>query len=948
MRIKYNNDNDNDNNNSGGGTPAFGGGDDFGDYGDYEFNKGGIVGMQEGGQVPVAPPQEAMPMPSGQPAGFVNDPSAAPAPDNPMDAMQGEGRQDDVMGELPEGTFVINAMAVQLAGIEKLDTMVEKAYETLSETMREKGIDESLVTQLVGSSRSRAGMRDKMVDVAVSNGEYIVPPEIVGVIGEDKLRKINDRGLRKLEQKEKEQKQTLESGGFVKLADGDVVRKFTGSFNSDTERLKNINGKTFVVSKGSETKTKPVSSSPTSTMMQSQDQKADIPSDLILSSAQDPSKAPPPSGAKPFSTSLSEMEDLNLIKYKSKTDLPNLTNKGAELDQSIIESKTPTVTGSKPTLDESIIETKTQPKVKKTNNKSSMLLTEPLASSTITTLEEPASKYARSLNETLLANDIKYNIDEGVQRGSFLKNNKLPISLEKKTEIPRTKSVSNIDGKSVLDFKYYDTQDILYIQKVGALSDNPDLTSAMPWIIHPRTSNEELDFIQTLYDRSKASIAVNAKNQGEAGMVLDNIVNTMRQYIQNSPYQSVKRLGNKYIDKLTQGITAPRTPEELKDDFDNLEYLREFGIKEDEKYKDIVDNVLKFKKEYTDAPQTVANFFTQGSQSSQLPKRLFQSQQPFMPSTKGGFDTSRPRDTGPDVQTFSDVGDLSEDDRNFSKTILAMSDNELEKLLNPSTLNKLPPIQKRIVLQEQYRRLGFLDRKMPVTKSIAAPTASLDLEKFKDLSIDQKKNQLASIVQSVTMPNEQQNTSDGFVQLASFDGLTGPGLYDIEGDFPEKINVNDNKLLNSLYTRLIQKENSSYDFEAKSNKGAKGFAQLMSNTVKDPGAGIIALLPENEQQYLKVGESALTNPVDNLLFGFYYLKALLLRYDGDVAKALSSYNYGLGNTDKLIKKHGNKWVRNLPDETEDYISTIKGYLGLAPELSVPKPKPTQVRVGGFV
>lgn len=69
--------------------------------------------------------------------------------------------------------------------------------------MREKGVDESLVTQLVGSSRSKAGMREQMVDVAVSNGEYIVPPEIVGIIGEDKLRKINDRGLRKLEQKKK-------------------------------------------------------------------------------------------------------------------------------------------------------------------------------------------------------------------------------------------------------------------------------------------------------------------------------------------------------------------------------------------------------------------------------------------------------------------------------------------------------------------------------------------------------------------------------------------------------------------------------------------------------------------------------------------------------------------------------------------------------------------------
>lgn len=183
--------------------------------------------MQEGGQVPVAPPQEAMPMPSGQPAGFVNDPLAAPAPDNTMDAMQGEGQKDDVMGELPEGTFVINAMAVQLAGIEELDNMVEKAYETLSENMREKGVDENLVTQLVGSSRSRAGMKEQMVDVAVSNGEYIVPPEIVPIIGEDKLRKINDRGLRKLEKEKKQEKKQpqapmmMDKGGFVIATDPD-------------------------------------------------------------------------------------------------------------------------------------------------------------------------------------------------------------------------------------------------------------------------------------------------------------------------------------------------------------------------------------------------------------------------------------------------------------------------------------------------------------------------------------------------------------------------------------------------------------------------------------------------------------------------------------------------------------------------------------------------------
>ena len=162
--------------------------------------------MQEGGPVEGMPMNEAiptegmesMPMPSGQPAGFIEDPSAAPAPDTPVDAMQGEGQKDDVMGELPEVTFVINAMAVQLAGIDELEKMVEDAYEKMVELLKEKQVDEPLIRQLVDRSKSVG-----KVDVAVSNGEFIIPPELVPIIGEDKLRKINDRGLRKLEETKK-------------------------------------------------------------------------------------------------------------------------------------------------------------------------------------------------------------------------------------------------------------------------------------------------------------------------------------------------------------------------------------------------------------------------------------------------------------------------------------------------------------------------------------------------------------------------------------------------------------------------------------------------------------------------------------------------------------------------------------------------------------------------
>ena len=126
-----------------------------------------------------------------------------------------------------------------------------------------------------------------------------------------------------------------------------------------------------------------------------------------------------------------------------------------------------------------------------------------------------------------------------------------------------------------------------------------------------------------------------------------------------------------------------------------------------------------------------------------------------------------------------------------------------------------------------------------------------------------------------------------------------------------------------------------------------GFSQLMPATVKDPGEGIIALLPEDERKHLEVGEKALTDPVANLLFGFYYLKALLIRYDGNVSEALSAYNDGLGDHDTLVQKHGNKWYKFSPDETKDYILTIKGYMEKAPEIPLPEPKPKK-RSGGFV
>ena len=174
-------------------------------------------------------------------------------------------------------------------------------------------------------------------------------------------------------------------------------------------------------------------------------------------------------------------------------------------------------------------------------------------------------------------------------------------------------------------------------------------------------------------------------------------------------------------------------------------------------------------------------------------------------------------------------------------------------------------------------------------------------------------------------------------------------IFTREGDFPEKINPNDNVALNQLFLRVLEKETINYDDKAVSPRGAIGLSQLMPKTVKDPGDGLVALLPKSERQYLApkiVGDAPLKDNNANLLFGTFYLKSLLLFYKGDVAKALGAYNDGFGVTNKLIREYGEKWVDNAPDETRDYILTIKGYLRPAPEIPLPVSKTK--RIGGFV
>ena len=168
--------------------------------------RGGRVGLQEGG--------EAM-----APAGFVAGP--------PGEFTDRQKVADDQNMQVEEGTFVINAAAVEEAGSEDIKNMILKAYSVA----REQGVFEV-----------DRPLYEKAVDVAVSKGEVIVPPQLARIIGYDRLRKINNRGKKETEERIEETGQNPQ-GGFLggifgKKKDEDLVETFTPP---SEEELRSLN-----------------------------------------------------------------------------------------------------------------------------------------------------------------------------------------------------------------------------------------------------------------------------------------------------------------------------------------------------------------------------------------------------------------------------------------------------------------------------------------------------------------------------------------------------------------------------------------------------------------------------------------------------------------------------------------------------------------------------------
>ncbi|UFP92809.1 transglycosylase SLT domain-containing protein [Gloeobacter morelensis] len=108
--------------------------------------------------------------------------------------------------------------------------------------------------------------------------------------------------------------------------------------------------------------------------------------------------------------------------------------------------------------------------------------------------------------------------------------------------------------------------------------------------------------------------------------------------------------------------------------------------------------------------------------------------------------------------------------------------------------------------------------------------------------------------------------------------------------------------LNPLLVASLIRQESRFEPAVRSRSGAMGLMQIMPATAR--------FIAEREP-----GAFELTNPVDNLRLGTWYLRYTHERFGGSTMLALASYNAGPGNVSKWLK-------RNPVTNEEDFIEQI--------------------------
>lgn len=107
------------------------------------------------------------------------------------------------------------------------------------------------------------------------------------------------------------------------------------------------------------------------------------------------------------------------------------------------------------------------------------------------------------------------------------------------------------------------------------------------------------------------------------------------------------------------------------------------------------------------------------------------------------------------------------------------------------------------------------------------------------------------------------------------------------------------------------RESRFRDFDSRgrplrSPKGALFQMQVMPSTARSPGFGLRPADPNDPNDMNRLGRE--------------YRAAMEKRYGGDMGKMWGAYNWGPGNMDRALARHGENWLRHAPPETRDYVT----------------------------
>jgi soluble lytic murein transglycosylase-like protein len=111
----------------------------------------------------------------------------------------------------------------------------------------------------------------------------------------------------------------------------------------------------------------------------------------------------------------------------------------------------------------------------------------------------------------------------------------------------------------------------------------------------------------------------------------------------------------------------------------------------------------------------------------------------------------------------------------------------------------------------------------------------------------------------------------------------------------------------TLLTRAQARQESGFNPNAVSNKGATGVMQLMPRTAQDLGVDA----HDTEQ---------------NIYGGVRLMSQLHSRF-GHWDRALAAYNWGPDHVQQAIDKYGDHWLQHTPQETQGYVHKIMSEYG---------------------